>query len=134
MPLGCYGIPRNDDFMNSLSQFLLDDFVMHVLHARRQKSMKGGSTREASRAPRVARCFYGRGIWCKILHSSDLETPNFSLKKFHFSLPISLFPIKCSLKTSFFHNFFSSKNKSNLPTYMYSYFQGIFSIKYFDLQ
>ena len=50
------------------------------------------------------------GIWCKILHSSNLETPYFSLKNVgFFSLLISLFPIISSLKTSFFAFFFQCK-------------------------
>ena len=101
-----------------LNRYICNRRINPPSHARRQKSMKGGSTRKASRPPRNAMCSYGRGsgaaqgpqklwgIWCKILHSSNLETPNFSLKKFHFFIAYFNISHKMFIKDIFFLQFF----------------------------
>ena len=73
------------------------------------------------------------GIWCKILHSSNLETPYFSLKKFHLFIAHFIISHKMFIEDIFFT--FEKKNEINLSNYLPdSCFQGIFSMKYFDLR
>ena len=78
-------------------------------YARRQKTMKGVRSREER--PVLLRRGSGAaqgpqklwGIWCKILHSSNLETPNFSLKKFHLFIAPFIISHKMFIKDIFSH-------------------------------